>query len=63
MSDQSKPPKPTLTVYTIHFNDGKSATMLSMAGADLEEATESAKGRFGKHRVKLVEPIQRGKGS
>jgi hypothetical protein len=42
------------TIYEIILNDGKSATMLSMEGASLEEATSSAHDRFSKKRVKEV---------
>jgi hypothetical protein len=42
------------TIYEINLKDGKSATMLSMEGASLEEATLSAHDRFSKDRVKEV---------
>ena len=44
------------TIYIVHLNDGKSATMLCMNGATLEEATASAIDRFSKERVASVEP-------
>ncbi len=47
--------KSPMTIYNITLHNGQSATMLSMAGADLAEATESAIARFRAHRVKSVE--------
>jgi hypothetical protein len=45
-----------LSVYIVEFIDGKSATMLCMQGASLDEATASAHCRFSRARVKRVVP-------
>jgi len=44
-------PKSKTTIYEISLSCGKKATMLSMDGASLEEATQSAYDRFSKRRV------------
>lgn len=44
------------TIYVITLICGKRATMLSMDGASLEEATKNAYDRFSKRRVVSVQP-------
>lgn len=56
---ETKPPAPAqggskTTIYEIELVDGKKATMLSMSGADLKEATQSAYDRFMPYRVASV---------
>ncbi len=53
---ENGPAKSPMTIYRINLHNGQSATMLSMEGADLAEATKSAVSRFGAHRVKSVKP-------